>query len=943
MYEIFAYQNAESLAGIFNAIAAIIGSGDYAGAIALVGVFGFMAALIAYAFAPERLQGWKWLATVVIVYSILYLPRVTVQITDKTSGNPASVVANVPLGIALFGSMTSQVGNVLTSLFETAFQVLPGPGALPSELSYQQNGLMFGSRLVKYSRNIGFVNPAFRTDLIAFIDNCTKFDLMDGTIDPAVFSSSPNIWTLMATPNPARLTPINTAPGVSTIVTCPVAYPILNARALVEVGGIQTKLGQQLNPTLTAAAASAAIGNQITVAYQKNRLAAAASSASDIILQNAMINAVNDTSSMIGQRTNDPASLLLSMGRAQAVAQINASWTNYGKVAEEALPLIRNVIEAICYALFPFVILLLFLTSGMQTMIALKSYVLTLFWIQLWPPVYAILNYMASIATASKLAAAADVGGGTAMSLQTASSIYSNAISLEAVVGYMCISVPAIAWAALKGMETIGQAALTGTSSIQGTVGAASSQAAIGNASMGNLSFEQQSLGPNRTSAFMRTMQNDRTGNTHSTNAFGREAVSLLSNSGFASRIVSRSVVSAAVTEANKAVEAARSDAVSANAERAAALTSIFERGASRGSSWRDSAGSGTSGYEEIGASFDRAAQTATTISNDLGVSSGQVASVAIRAGLAVGGAGLTGGKTFLDGLNESDKKIFNSLSQDNVSDFKRFGDKATHDQQFVRALAGDQNEADRLSAQLADRTSRAQRAEAAFNDRVGMAEKISQSDTHGETIAFDIARDPFHSPMMLQYARDYGGNSAAFYVMADAEIARSGLPPNRTFSDGGAVPQSFRDVQERHRLNSASPELNPDVDSRNAQNRARVAGERFSSGGGSPPPASGSQTRAEVQAAGAQIKGEVSSAIGGFETQHQLSRDAKGNLRTERSQVLDALGAADQDDQLQTEQVKQKIDGFVDEVIADPGAAFKKHAVEPAQNAWDATFGRKK
>ncbi|MGB7991437.1 MAG: hypothetical protein WCF44_18695, partial [Candidatus Methylophosphatis roskildensis] len=276
------------------------------------------------------------------------------------------------------------------------------------------------------------------------------------------------------------------------------------------------------------------------------------------------------------------------------------------------------------------------------------------------------------------------------------------------------------------------------------------------------------------------------------------------------------------------------------------------------------------------------------------------------------------------------------------VNDFKRFGDKATHDQQFVRALAGDQNEGNRLSAQLAERTSRAQRAEATFNDRVGMAERISQSHTHGEIISIDMAKDPYHAAMMLQYAREYGGNSAAAYAMMDAELARSGLPPTRTFSDGSAVPQSFRDVQERHRLNSASPDLNPDVDSRNLQNRARVAGARFSSGGGSPPHGVGSQTRAEIQQAGVRIRGDVSGAAAGFETQHQLSRDAKGNLRTERSQVLDALGAADQDDQLQTEQVKQKIDGFVDEVIADPGAAFKKHAVEPAEKAWKATFGEK-
>ncbi len=942
MYEIFAYQNAESLSGIFNAIAAIVSSGAYGGALGVVLIFGFLFAFIAYAFAPERLHGWKWLGTVVIVYSIIYLPRVTVQITDKTSGNPPSIVANVPLGIALFGSMTSQVGNVLTSLFETAFQVLPGNGALPAELAYQQNGLMFGSRMVKYTRNAGFVNPQFRTDLLAFIDNCTKYDLLDGTINPATFASSPNIWALMATPNPARLTPITTGPGATTIVTCPVAYPILNATAVTEVGAIQGKLGEQLNPTLTAAAASAAIGNQITVAYQKNRLATAASTASDIILQNAMINAVNDASAIQGQRINDPASLLLAMGRAQAVAQINASWTNYGKVAEEALPLIRNVIEAICYALFPFVILILFLTSGMQTVMAIKSYLLTLMWIQLWPPVYAVLNYMASIAAASKLGASANVGGATVLSLQTASTIYSTAISLEAVVGYMCISVPAIAWAALKGMETIGQAAITGTSSIQATVGSASSQSALGNASMGNVALDQVQLAPNRTSAFMRNWQDDRTGDTYSTSAFGREAVSLLSNSGFASRTVSRSISSSDVAEANKAVESARSDAVSANAERAAVLTSIFERGASKGASWRNSTGTTTAGYEEVGETVSRVATLAKVVGNELGVSSGQVAQVAISAGLAAAGTGLTGGKSFHDGLSEVDRKIFNRLSSDDINDFKKFGDRVSHDQGFVRALSGDQNEANSISAQLASRISRAQRAEAVLSDRVGVAQRISQAHENRETISIDMARDPAQAEMMLRYVRQYGPNSAAAYVMMNAELARAGLPPTPTFSDGTAVPQSFRNVDALHRSRSASPDLSPNVDSQNAQNRAKVAGARFSSGGGGSAPQGASSTRAEVQQAAARIKGEVSGATGGFEANHELKRDPHGNATTDRSQLLDATRRAAADDAAATEQVKKKLDGVVDEVIADPGAALQK-SLEPAKRAWDSTFGGKK
>ena len=140
MWEIYAYQNSDSLFGIFNAAAAIHASSDYMAAVAAVAFCGFVAALIAYAFAPEKLQGWKWLATVLLVFSILIVPRVTVGIVDKTGGSAVKVVANVPFGVAMLGSLTSTIGHTLTQLFETAFQIIPGAGGLPSELSYEKNG-----------------------------------------------------------------------------------------------------------------------------------------------------------------------------------------------------------------------------------------------------------------------------------------------------------------------------------------------------------------------------------------------------------------------------------------------------------------------------------------------------------------------------------------------------------------------------------------------------------------------------------------------------------------------------------------------------------------------------------------------------------------------------------------------------------------------------------
>ena len=504
MYEIYAYGDNDSLYGIFNAIAAITQSDSYLGAVAIVMVCGFVTAAIAYALAPERLAGWKWLGSVLLVYSILLVPKVTVGIVDKLGTQPVQVVGNVPFGAAIFGHLTSVVGNTLTDLFETAFQVLPGPGQLSPDLSYQQHGLLFGNSLIKRSREATFPDPNFRTDLVNFIANCTMYDLADGTLDPAVFGSSTNLWGDMANPNPARFSTITTG-GTTQIAPCPAVYANLDGRRAPIETQLYNTLASQLNPYLPASQAQADAANEIIAAYQLTLLANASASAADIIRQNGMINAINDASEIIGQKANDPASLLLAFGRAQATAQTNAAWMNFAKMAEDALPLIRNAIEAITYALFPILILLLMLTHGMGTMRVLQGYLFTLVWIQLWPVVYAILHYMGSLASAKHIAAAADLGGGaTGLSLLTASQVYSTVISDEAVVGYLVLSVPAIAWAAVKGMEAIGQAAITGVSSLQSMTGSASSAAATGNLSAGNVSFEQQQLAPMRSAAAMR-------------------------------------------------------------------------------------------------------------------------------------------------------------------------------------------------------------------------------------------------------------------------------------------------------------------------------------------------------------------------------------------------------------------------------------------------------
>ncbi|MBK6403159.1 MAG: conjugal transfer protein TraG N-terminal domain-containing protein, partial [Rhodocyclaceae bacterium] len=136
---------------------------------------------------------------------------VTVGIVDKTGGLAGKVVDNVPFGVAVLGqSHEHHRPHAGRGFSETAFQVIPGVGRFLAELSYQQNGLMFGNRLIRETGNVVFQDPAFRTDLINFIHNCTTYDLIDGTLDPATFSASDDVWPLMA---PAQSGALRTLTG----------------------------------------------------------------------------------------------------------------------------------------------------------------------------------------------------------------------------------------------------------------------------------------------------------------------------------------------------------------------------------------------------------------------------------------------------------------------------------------------------------------------------------------------------------------------------------------------------------------------------------------------------------------------------------------------------------------------------------------------------------
>jgi hypothetical protein len=80
-----------------------------------------------------------------------------------------------------------------------------------------------------------------------------------------------------------------------------------------------------------------------------------------------------DTFESLAPGVATPAPIARTAGSYNDTVAVGPDTTFKGKVAEQALPVFRNVIEAVTYALFPLLVLLLLLTSGRETMLAFKG------------------------------------------------------------------------------------------------------------------------------------------------------------------------------------------------------------------------------------------------------------------------------------------------------------------------------------------------------------------------------------------------------------------------------------------------------------------------------------------------------------------------------------------------------------------------------------------
>lgn len=837
MWQVYSYDNTASLVGVFNAVAMLCGAGDYRAALAIVGVAGFLIALVAYGLAPQKMAGWQWIASVLLVLSILFIPRGTVVVVDKTAGAGPHAIANVPLGVGVPASVTSSTFNAVTELMETAFQTIPlSAGALPSELTYQNKGLMFGSRMVGAVTAQVFGDPAFRTDLSNFVLNCTAPDLSQagpGGISPRAFAESDDVWSLMSAPNPARFTSITQHDGQLQPMDCVSAYEQLDQRMPAMRLQSLKWLAVNMHPVLDAASAQAIIGTEVEQAYIRAGIASGSASAESVIQQAALLNVIEDASLLAAAQNGDATAMLMGLSRAQALAQTNATWKSYAKIAEQALPVVRNVIESMLYGMFPVVVMLLLLTHGRETVRAFGNYAEILIWIQLWPPLYAILNYVGTIYAQMDLAASAYTqGGGHGLTLQTRAVLDATALSSQAVVGYLTIAVPMLAWSLLKRMETFGSVMVGGLSALQGTLASSVGGAAVGNVSIGNTALGQVNVTPSMSSPFFSRTQNDASGDWTTRNSVNDvQATERMMNSGTGQVSVTHTFSAEQSEGARKSVRVAENKRESAVRDVVAAashgLQYLSDHGndVKQGGGWNDdhiqNVSEDASTLQQLaerharqwGVSDKVAAELMGKVSAFVGISPKTAAKLLSKVGkgnggglpksvnkllkIFDGGVEATGGGIATEGgtVSKAWEQVLGSLSTEEFHAMKQIGERVTTGQTATSFINHGESTATKIGSELKEAQARLHASDVELQQASEHADTVSRLEGSTVTASVDLSKDPEQRALFEALnQKSKGPNAQATQLQllnlitrVQAEPALNARLPER-YLDGGKV-----------------------------------------------------------------------------------------------------------------------------------------------------------
>jgi len=398
-----------------------------------------------------------------ILITSLLIPKADMLVIDRISGKK-EIVSGLPYAFVLPVGILEAMGAGITSLFEQAFSTV-------SSMPYKDYGLIFGQRLVQESRNWRIGNPEFAKNMNTFIKRCIVLEAMIGTrFTPDDVFDSTDIFRLV-TERAGTFRQVDfRVDGKFERINCKEAGALLKTYLPTEVEFLKFKYK---GSEFSLAGGSGGMGMQqlltrnIEIGYATS-FGIRDQSAADIIRQNLMINSLKDWGN-----TND----LYGYTRADDLQKSN--WKIAGDLAKEYLPLLLNIMKALIYASFIFMLPMMILSGGMSRYL---KYCTVVFSLQIWPALNAVLNLFIELYSGVRGAMATDGH----ITFTNFNSGHDSVDTIVLVASGLQMAIPALSYAIVQG-------GVDGFIHLAGNIQSASNSAAsvaAGEVTSGNRSFD---------------------------------------------------------------------------------------------------------------------------------------------------------------------------------------------------------------------------------------------------------------------------------------------------------------------------------------------------------------------------------------------------------------------------------------------------------------------
>jgi conjugal transfer mating pair stabilization protein TraG len=503
-WTVITHGGGEGLVYAFNAVAAFfngrnVGSsvGSYAATFVMVSG-SFATAIMVYMMVIRQdiRVSFNWLLTSFLLMSCLMLPKSKVLVTDRITGLEVGV-ANVPFMLGAFAGISSQLGDVMAkrmdTLFSTTFATPSQHGAPKGGdmMNYTKHGVAMASQLVAKASRFTITDPDMAVNMREFVQQCVIYDVAKGKYSLKELLESNDVWKLLSdTASEARGFPYRSIQDkrVDTkILTCKKGVEEIEKSWDRAYQHAKKIYGSRFFPHSRNPANALAANLELSYAYLTNISA----QASDILRQNMMVNALEDGLISFNQVT-DASAAITGYAATRAQEQQKTAYALQGKMASLSLSVLKIVVEVMFYGIFPIIAVIAVLPGGF---VVVKKYIIALFWIQSWAPLYSILNMLVNIYGRSKSMGAVTGATTSALSAATLPGLAEANEWVAAVAGYTMMSVPFLSYGLIHyGAGALSQLSTHFGSVTQSAASHAAEEATTGNYSLGNTNFDNHSM-----------------------------------------------------------------------------------------------------------------------------------------------------------------------------------------------------------------------------------------------------------------------------------------------------------------------------------------------------------------------------------------------------------------------------------------------------------------